>query len=140
MVAFTLSALIAGVAGVLIAYRFGSVSSTSFGVVASLTALAFAYLGGLGGVSGAMAAGVLAPSGVVFFGLGEVTGSVGAWETFIGGLLLIVMAIKNPEGVAGALRARADARRSRRAATHAVDDDENSPVGVDATATVGAVS
>jgi branched-chain amino acid transport system permease protein len=140
MVAFTLSAFIAGVAGCLIAYRFGSVSSTSFGVVASLTALAFAYLGGLGGVSGAVAAGVLAPSGVVFFGLGELTGSVGAWETFIGGLLLIVMAIKNPEGVAGALRARADARRSRRATTHVVDDDEDSRVGVDAAATVGAVS
>jgi branched-chain amino acid transport system permease protein len=117
MVAFTLSAFIAGVAGCLIAYRFGSVSSTSFGVVASLTALAFAYLGGLGGVSGAVAAGLLAPSGVVFFGLGELTGSVGAWETFIGGLLLIVMAIKNPEGVAGALRIKAEAWRARRAAT-----------------------
>jgi branched-chain amino acid transport system permease protein len=113
MVAFTLSASIAGVAGCLIAYRFGSVSSASFGVVASLTALAFAYLGGLGGVSGAVAAGLLAPSGVVFFGLGELTGSVGVWETFIGGLLLIVMAIRYPDGVGGSIRARADRWRAR---------------------------
>ena len=133
MVAFTMSAFIAGVAGCLIAYRFGSVSSASFGVVASLTALAFAFLGGLGGVSGAVAAGVLAPSGVVFFGVGELTGSVGVWETFIGGLLLIVMAIKYPDGVSGSIRSRVDRWRQR------------SGVGVgqvagDAPATIGAAS
>lgn len=147
MVAFTLSAFIAGVAGCLIAYRFGSVSSTSFGVIASLTALAFAYLGGLGGVSGAVAAGLLAPSGVVFFGLGELTGSVGAWETFIGGLLLIVMAIKNPEGVAGALRIKAAAWRTRRAAANGpgAAGGSGAPGGsgalpVDAGDAIGAVS
>ena len=133
MVAFTLSAFIAGVAGCLIAYRFGSVSSASFGVVASLTALAFAYLGGLGGVSGAVTAGLLAPSGVVFFGLGELTGSVGVWETFIGGLLLIVMAIRYPDGVGGSIRARVDRRRTR----PMVATDQ---VAADAPVTIGAAS
>ena len=106
LVGFALSASLAAVAGCLVAYRFGSVSDASFGVMASLTALAFAYLGGVGTVGGAVASGLLAPSGVVFFLLSRVSGKVGPWETFIGGAVLVAMAIAQPEGVAGAWRHR----------------------------------
>ncbi|MGA1157069.1 MAG: ABC transporter permease, partial [Ilumatobacteraceae bacterium] len=47
MTMFAASSFIAGVGGTLIAYRFGSVSDLSYGVVASLTALSVAYLGGI---------------------------------------------------------------------------------------------
>ena len=106
LVGFALSASLAAVAGCLVAYRFGSVSDASFGVMASLTALAFAYLGGVGTVGGAVASGMLVPSGVVFFLLSRVSGKVGPWETFIGGAVLVAMAIAQPEGVAGAWRHR----------------------------------
>lgn len=106
LVGFALSAALAAVAGCLVAYRFGSVSDASFGVMASLTALAFAYLGGVGTVGGAMVSGLLVPSGVVFFLLSRASGSVGPWETFIGGVVLVAMAIAQPEGVAGAWRHR----------------------------------
>ena len=101
LLAYAISSFIAGIGGCLIAYRFGRVSDASFGTLASLTALAFAYLGGITSVSGAMTAGVVAASGVGFFALTEVIGGLGTWETLIGGVLLIVTAVLNPEGIAG---------------------------------------
>ena len=109
---FAISSFIAGLGGCLIAYRFGSVSESSFGTIASLTVLAVAYLGGITCVSGAVTAGLLATSGVAFYALSQATGSVGQWEALIGGVLLIVMAVSNPEGIAGGIRARFAARGS----------------------------
>lgn len=113
---FALSSFIAGAAGCLIAYRFGSVSDASYGTIASLTALAVAYLGGITSVSGAVTAGLVASSGVAFYALGRMMNSVGRWEALVSGVLLVVAAITNPEGIAGAVRGTATARRSRKAA------------------------
>lgn len=115
MMAFTMSAFVAGVAGCLLAYRFGAVSDASYGIVASLTALAVAYLGGITSVSGAVTAGITAASGVAFFGMSELIGGLGTWEAFIGGVLLIITAIQNPEGIAGGIRTKVAAQRRLRA-------------------------
>jgi branched-chain amino acid transport system permease protein len=112
---FAASAFIAGVGGCLIAYRFGSVSDASFGAVASLTALAVAYLGGITCVSGAVTAGITAAAGVSFYFLSTITSTFGQWEVFIGGLLLILTAILNPEGIAGGIRQQAAAAKLKRA-------------------------
>ncbi len=109
---FAVSSFIAGLAGCMIAYRFGSVSDASFGTIASLTALAVAYLGGITCVSGAVTAGVTAASGVAFYGISQATGSLGQWETLIGGVALILTAILNPEGIAGGIRAKAAEARA----------------------------
>ena len=114
MMVFAVSSFIAGVGGCLIAYRFGSVSDSSFGVVASLSALAVAYLGGITSVSGAVASGIVASSGVAFYGMTSVIGSLGRWELYIGGVLLIFTAIQNPEGIAGAFRAQAAEKRLKK--------------------------
>lgn len=114
LLVFAVSSFIAGVGGCLIAYRFGSVSDASFGTIASLTALAVAYLGGITCVSGAVTAGVTATAGVAFYGMGQLTGSLGQWEAMIGGVLLILTAVLNPEGIAGGIRAKVrDQRRSK---------------------------
>jgi branched-chain amino acid transport system permease protein len=112
---FALSSCIAGVAGCLIAYRFGNVSDASYGTIASLTALAVAYLGGITSVSGAVTAGVVAASGIAFYAMGRVVGSLGRWEALISGVLLIVTAIQNPEGIAGAVRIRTARAHAARA-------------------------
>lgn len=114
LLAFAMSAFVAGCAGCLIAYRFGAVSEMSFGAFASLTALAIAYLGGITSVSGAVTAGIVATSGVAFFALGQLSDDTGPWSALIGGVLLIVIAIRNPEGIAGTVRRRAAAFRARR--------------------------
>ncbi len=124
---FTLSAFIAGLAGTLIAYRFGAVSDVSFGTVASLTALAVAYLGGITSVSGAVTSGIVATSGVAFYGMSQLSGGLGTWEALIGGVLLIVTAILNPEGIAGAIRSQAAEARRRKADEAATAGDGTTP-------------
>jgi ABC-type branched-subunit amino acid transport system permease subunit len=114
---FAVSSFIAGIGGCLVAYRFGSVSEASYGAIASLTALAVAYLGGITCVSGAVTAGITAASGVAFYAMARLTGLLGQWETFIGGVLLILTAVLNPEGIAGGIRAQAHAARLARART-----------------------
>lgn len=118
LVAFAISAFIAGIGGTLIAYRFGSISDASYGIFASLTVLAFAYIGGISSIRGAILAGLVTSGGFLFFGLQQLLGqsseSQGNLELFIGGAALIVTAIAMPEGLAGALQARrpSDAPRS----------------------------
>jgi branched-chain amino acid transport system permease protein len=123
LMSFTASAFIAGVAGTLIAYRFGSVGESSYGLFASLTALAVAYLGGITSVSGAVTAGLVSTAGVLFFAMTQLIGSLGPWGALIGGVLLIVTAVQNPEGIAGAVRAKAALAQRQRAARTSVDVD-----------------
>jgi branched-chain amino acid transport system permease protein len=111
MTLFAFSSFIAGVGGTLIAYRFGSVSDLSYGVMASLTALSVAYLGGITSVSGAVTAGITATAGVAFYGMDQVIGGMGSWEVLIGGVLLIITAIMNPEGIAGGIRMQVAEKR-----------------------------
>ena len=90
--------------------------------MASLTALSVAYLGGITSVSGAITAGITATAGIAFYGMSQVIGSLGTWEAFIGGVLLIFTAIANPEGIAGAIRqqtAMAKAKKEREKAAAA---------------------
>ena len=114
MTMFAVSSFIAGVGGTLIAYRFGSVSDLSYGVVASLTALAVAYLGGITSVSGAVTAGITAQAGIAFYAMGRLFDGMGSWEALIGGVLLIVTAILNPEGIAGGIRLQVAAARAKK--------------------------
>jgi branched-chain amino acid transport system permease protein len=114
MTMFAASSFIAGVGGTLIAYRFGSVSDMSYGVVASLTALAVAYLGGITSVSGAVTAGITAQAGIAFYAMGRLFDGMGSWEALIGGVLLIVTAIMNPEGIAGGIRLQVAAARAKK--------------------------
>jgi branched-chain amino acid transport system permease protein len=130
MLMFAFSSFIAGVGGCLIAYRFGSVSDLSYGTMASLTVLAVAYLGGITSVSGAVTAGLMTTSGVVFFALAQGFDRLGSWEVLIGGVLLIFTAVKNPEGIAGAVRANAAATRRARAAKLAKKSSATAPAAV----------
>jgi len=104
LLAFALSAFVAGIGGVLSGYRFGSVTPTYFGSIASLTFLAFAYLGGISSVSGAIAAGFLVPNGITFTLLNKVFHISPNYTPLLGGIGLITTAILNPEGIAGGLR------------------------------------
>ena len=99
LLAFSLSAIVAGIAGVVSAYRFGSVAPSYFGDIQSITFFAFAYLGGLGGVSGAVAAGLFAPGGIGVLMGSEWFGIPGEYTTLMGGIGLILTVVLNPDGV-----------------------------------------
>jgi branched-chain amino acid transport system permease protein len=115
LVAFGISAFIAGVAGTLYAYNFGSVSAARFNAVTALGLIAFAYAGGITLVSGAVFAGLISTQALVPHALDEWLGISGNWFLLFGGVLLIFTLVQHPEGVAGAFHERLRRRRAPRA-------------------------
>jgi branched-chain amino acid transport system permease protein len=94
----SIGSFIAGVAGVLLAYKFVDFSNAGFEAIRGLQVVALAYLGGIATVSGAFVAGFLAPAGVLFTLLGS---DASESQLLISGIGLIVVAIKFPGGIAG---------------------------------------
>ncbi len=113
LAAFGLSAFIAGIAGVLYSYNFGSVSAGRFGALTALGLIAFAYVGGITMVSGAIFAGLISVQGLVPYALDTWFGISGNWALLFAGLALIATLIVNPEGIAGANYKKAQQRRAR---------------------------
>jgi branched-chain amino acid transport system permease protein len=114
VLAFAMSAFIAGVGGAVIAYRSGSVTPDKFTYVQSLTFLAFAYIGGIASVLGAVAGGFLVAGGLVFTFLERVVHIPSEFTLILGGLGLIIASIRNPEGIAGAMRTAGERIVARR--------------------------
>jgi branched-chain amino acid transport system permease protein len=115
--AYAISSFIAGTAGWMYAYNFGSVSAARFGFLIALGFVAFAYIGGITMVSGAVIGGLVATEGLVPYFFEELLGISGNWTLLVGGLILIFTLIQNPEGIAGTtLRKRRAAQRAKEVA------------------------
>jgi branched-chain amino acid transport system permease protein len=100
LVAFVLAAFLAGLAGALLGYSQGQLSFASFGVFASLSYLAAAYLGGVARISGALVGGLLVPGGLVFTALDRLAG-LGEDALLLSGLALTLVVVLAPEGLTG---------------------------------------
>jgi branched-chain amino acid transport system permease protein len=100
LVAFGLSASIAGIGGSLLGYQQGRLSFGSFGVFVSLSLLAIAYLGGIARISGAMVGGALVAGGFVFTAVDDYFGW-GRYQLLVSGLGLVVIAVLYPDGLSG---------------------------------------
>jgi branched-chain amino acid transport system permease protein len=118
--AYAISSFIAGTAGWMYAYNFGSVSAARFGFLIALGFVAFAYIGGITMVSGAIIGGLVATEGLVPYTFEQWLGISGNWSLLVGGLLLIVTLIQNPDGVAGTTYRRRQLKK--RAALDAAGD------------------
>jgi branched-chain amino acid transport system permease protein len=110
LAAFGIAAFIAGLAGSLYAYNFGSVSADRFGAVTALSLIAFAYAGGITLISGAVFAGLLSAQALIPYALDKWFGLNGNWFLLVGGVLLIFTLLQNPEGVAGDIYRRTHKR------------------------------
>lgn len=102
LLAFGISAALAGIGGVMLAFRQNDVSSANFVYQASIVFVAFAYLGGITSINGAIIAGLLVPAGVItvvsnYFFVGT---NIGDYNAVIGGASLVLTAIIHPEGIA----------------------------------------
>ena len=116
--AYAISSFIAGTAGWMYAYNFGSVSAARFGILIALGFVAFAYIGGITMVSGAVVGGLVVTEGLIPYTIEEALNISGNWTLLVGGVILIVTLIQNPEGIAGTTyRKRTAARRAKAAAT-----------------------
>ena len=118
LLAFGLSAFIAGSAGGLIGYQQGRLSPESFSIFVSLMLLSIAYIGGIATVPGVIFAGfALAPGGLVYTAM-ERWFHLGEYQPVIAGVGVIISAILNPDGVTAAANwARTGSRRRTQART-----------------------
>jgi branched-chain amino acid transport system permease protein len=101
LAAFAIGSFVAGLAGALYGYNFGSASPTRFDVIGALALIAFTYFGGITMVSGALLAGVGASEGLLPHAFQKWFGLSGGYAVLVGGVALIVTLIANPEGIAG---------------------------------------
>jgi branched-chain amino acid transport system permease protein len=115
LIAFGISAFIAGVAGSLYAYNFGSVSASRFDALTALGLIAFAYVGGITLISGAVFAGLISTEALLPHAMDKWLGVSGNWFLLFGGVILIFTLIQHPEGVAGAFYKRLHRGRTTRA-------------------------
>jgi sulfate-transporting ATPase len=111
--AFVVSALFAGVGGILVAFsNFAVVLGNPggrFDPSVSLNAIAQATVGGIGYVSGAILGTISEPGGVVAKLLSVIAS--GSWFTLIGGLLLLVTVVTAPSGIIPNMRGLFGGRR-----------------------------
>jgi len=114
LAAFAIASVIAGAAGSLYAYDFGAVSADRFSVLLALGFIAYAYVGGITTVRGAALAGLGVADGILSHFLNDVLGIPDTYQLLVGGLLLILIIVKNPGGLASAPDPRIMLRRLRR--------------------------
>jgi branched-chain amino acid transport system permease protein len=119
---FAVGSFIAGLAGAMYGYNFGSVSPVQFGVLNGLGLIAFAYFGGITMVTGALIAGIGATEGLLPHAFDKWFGLNGTYAVLIGGIALIVTLILNPQGISGTSYNKKLQKRKRRAAAAAAGE------------------
>jgi branched-chain amino acid transport system permease protein len=77
------------------------VSAERYGILLALGFVAFAYVGGITMVSGAIFGGLIATEGVIAHVFQAELGISGTWTLLVAGLTLILNLVMFPDGVAG---------------------------------------
>ena len=120
IIVFTISAAMAGLAGVLYAHTVGFISPSTFSLNLSIILIAMVVVGGPGSLTGAVA-GTLVLSLLPFIDAvipgvpREVAEIIQDWEHDLYGLTIILVMLFLPRGIAGGLRALWRRVRDRRA-------------------------
>ena len=104
--ATAVAAALAGLAGVLLAYQQQVVSAGSYGALQSLVAVAIAYLAGIAIPAAALLAGALATGGLLTVVLDAIDPDSSKYQSAIDGPLLMVVAVRYPAGMVGAVGRR----------------------------------
>ena len=122
---FGIAAFVAGMAGGLYAYNFGSVSYSRFGALTALGLIAFTYFGGITMVTGAIIAGIGATEGLLPHAFDEWLGLSGNWALLVGGFALIITLLVNQEGIAGTEWKKKQQKKKRLAAEAAATETKS---------------
>jgi len=112
LVAFTLSAAMAGLAGALYVPQVGIINPSEFAPANSIEAVIWVAVGGRGTLVGAALGAVV----VNFLKTWFTTGALAPYWLFMLGALFIVVTLALPKGIVGALNAFGERRRARAAA------------------------
>jgi sulfate-transporting ATPase len=97
--AFGVASAIAGLGGVLLGFQSSVVTYERFNVFASINTVAYAVIGGVGFVVGAVASAPNAVGGLGTRVLEDLLG-LGRWDALIGGALLLLIIVTHQDGIA----------------------------------------
>jgi branched-chain amino acid transport system permease protein len=100
LITFALSTVIMALAGILYGYNFSGLDPTRFTVFNTLSLVAFAYLGGITTVRGALTGGFMITQGLASYALNHYLGISVTFQLILAGVLLVVTIIMNPDGIA----------------------------------------
>jgi branched-chain amino acid transport system permease protein len=100
LLAFGLSGVIMALAGVLYGFNFGNLDPSRFTAFNTLSLVAFAYLGGITTIRGALIGGLMITQGLISYALDTFLGISVTFQLVLAGVLLVLTVITNPEGIA----------------------------------------
>jgi len=100
LLAFGLSAFIAGIGGGLFAFEQQNISPPSFAVFTSLSLLAITYVASVGRIAGAVVAGIMLSANGFFVTAMDKAFHVGKYQMIVAGFAQTITAIKQPNGIA----------------------------------------
>ena len=124
-----IASFIAGVAGVMFAYKATTFNGGGLEAQDGLELVALGYLGGIGSITGAVIGGVLAPSGI--FVVAILGGGSSINQYLLTGLGLVLVAVRFPAGIAGLTGAWRTSRRATMLDDNAasIDQTDGDPDG-----------
>jgi ABC-type branched-subunit amino acid transport system ATPase component/ABC-type branched-subunit amino acid transport system permease subunit len=97
--AFMLSAFIAAVGGVMVAFRSTAVTYTSFSTLDSINQLGWTVIGGVGYIFGSLLGTIFEPGGVGNQIIASVYNDQFSYLPLVGGILLVLTILANPDGM-----------------------------------------
>lgn len=100
LIAYGVSSFIAGCAGVLFSYNFGSSSGSNYDVTIALAFIGFAYMGGITTVTGALIGGLLVTESLGVQVLNDLVGLSPNGTLVLASALLLATIVANPGGIA----------------------------------------
>lgn len=101
--AFGLAAAIAGLGGILLAFRSRTVLFAQFNVFASIQVVVQTVIGGVGFIGGALFGGAIAVGGAIAYMVSELLSVEDSYIILVSGIVLVINVIVFPDGVAAAL-------------------------------------
>ena len=114
MVTFGIATVIMALAGIMYGYNFSGLDPTRFTVFNTLALVAFAYLGGITTVRGAVIGGLIISDGLVSYALDHYLNISTTIQLILAGVLLVFTIITNPDGIALAPPPKWPGRLARR--------------------------
>ena len=115
LIAFAVSAFIAGLGGSLLAYQLGNVTFQDFDAYLGLVAFSIVVVAGITSVSGGILAGMISAGGILvaLISSGVGSGGVDNWYGVVAGIGVILTVIFNPDGIVGPTHLFLEQRRVR---------------------------
>ncbi len=115
LIAFAISAFIAGLGGSLLAYQLGNVTFQDFDAYLGLVAFSIVVVAGITSVSGGILAGIISSGGILVALISSAVGSGGVdnWYGVVAGIGVILTVIFNPDGIVGPMHLFLEQRRLR---------------------------